>query len=87
MSSLLARRAGYGPRARPGRVQTSSLTAVEDNYSDYFNSFANFAHQWPSDSALKTYRREVPGSIPNRACRPSRSEFSVFFSETRENAG
>ena len=27
--------------------------------------------------ALKTGRREVPGSIPGLACRPSRSEFSV----------
>ena len=30
-------------------------------------------------------RREVAGSIPGRACRPSRSEFSVVFSETRIN--
>ena len=35
--------------------------------------------------ALKTGRREVPGSIPGRACRPSRSEFSVVFSKTRVN--
>ena len=32
---------------------------------------------------LKTRRREVPGSNLGRACRPSRSEFSVVFSETR----
>ena len=30
-------------------------------------------------------RREVPGSIPGRACRPSRSEFSLVFSEIRIN--
>ena len=34
---------------------------------------------------LKTGRREVPGSNPGRACRPSRSEFSAVFSETRVN--
>ena len=39
--------------------------------------------QWRSGSALKTGRREVPGSIPGRACRPGRLEFSVVFSETR----
>ena len=27
----------------------------------------------------------MPGSNPGRACRPSRSEFSVVFSETRVN--
>ena len=36
---------------------------------------------------LETGRREVPGSNPGRACRPSRSEFSVVFSETRVNTG
>ena len=36
---------------------------------------------------LKTGRREVPGSNPGRAGRPSRSEFSVVFSETRVNTG
>ena len=36
---------------------------------------------------LKTGRREVPGSNPGRVCRPSRSEFSVVFSETRVNTG
>ena len=33
---------------------------------------------------LENGRREVPGSIPGRACR---SEFSVVFSETRVNTG
>ena len=36
---------------------------------------------------LKTCRREVPGSIPDNTCRPSRSQFSVVSSETRVNAG
>ena len=34
---------------------------------------------------LKPGRREVLGSNPGRACRHSRSEFFVFFSETRLN--
>ena len=37
-------------------------------------------HQWPRGSALKTGRRQVPSSIPGRACRPNRSEFFVVFS-------
>ena len=41
--------------------------------------------QWPSDSSIKTGRGQVPGSISGRACLPSRSEFSVFFSETHVN--
>ena len=36
---------------------------------------------------LKTGKRGVQGSNPGRACRPSRSEFSVVFSETRVNMG
>ena len=40
-----------------------------------------------SAETLKTGRREVPGSTPGRTCRPSRSEFSVVFSETRVNTG
>ena len=47
----------------------------------------NLPHQWQSGSALKTGRREMPGSIPGRACRPSRSEFSVVFFETRVKTG
>ena len=45
------------------------------------------AQQWPYDSALKTGRRQLPGSILDHACRPSRSEFSLVFSETRVNTG
>ena len=36
---------------------------------------------------LKTGRQEVPGSNPGRACRPSRSEFPMVFSETLVNTG
>ena len=36
---------------------------------------------------LKTGRWEGPGLNPGRACPPSRSEFSVVFSETRVNTG
>ena len=36
---------------------------------------------------LKTGRREVPDSNAGHACRPSLSEFSVVFSETRVNTG
>ena len=43
-----------------------------------------WSHQW---LCSKTGRREVPGSFLGRACQPSRSEFSVVFSETRVNTG
>ena len=43
-----------------------------------------WSHQWLRS---KIGRREVPGSFLGRACRPSRSEFSVVFSETRVNTG
>ena len=35
----------------------------------------------------QTGRREVPGSNLGSACRPSRSQFSVVFSEIRVNTG
>ena len=44
-------------------------------------------HQWLSGSAPKIGRRGVPGSILGRASLPTRSEFSVVFSETRLNTG
>ena len=44
-------------------------------------------HQSRSGSALKAGRWEVSGSIPGRACRPSRSEFFVVFFETRVYTG
>ena len=55
------------------------------------NFFLKFLNRNSSTSGgvvtLKTGRREVPGSNPGRACRPTRSEFSVVFSETRVNIG
>ena len=47
--------------------------------------FINFTQ--PGDSALKTGRLGVPGSIPGHACQLSRSEFSVVFSEISINMG
>ena len=46
-----------------------------------------WTQQWLCGSALKTGRREVPGSIPNHACQPSHSEFPVVFSKTLLNSG
>ena len=42
--------------------------------------------QPPPVAVLKTSRREVLVFIPGRNCRPSHSEFSMVFSETRINA-
>ena len=36
---------------------------------------------------LKTGRGKVPGSNPSCACRPSHSDFSMVFFETRVNTG
>ena len=44
-------------------------------------------HQWRSCYALEIGKREVPGSNPGRACRPSRLDFSVIFFEIRLNMG
>ena len=38
-------------------------------------------------ATLKTGGLEVPGLNPDRACRPSRSEFSEIFSETLPHGG
>ena len=51
-----------------------------------YDSYLKEPHQW-QPVTLKTGRWEVPGSNPGRACRPSRSEFSVVFSETSINVG
>ena len=50
----------------------------------------NFSCLGPTSGTVltvKTERREVPGSNPGRACRPSHSEFSVVFAETLVNMG
>ena len=46
-----------------------------------------FGTTFGTEVTLRTREREMPGSNPGRACRPSRSEFSVVFSETRVNTG
>ena len=48
-------------------------------------SNAVLPYQWRSGSALKAGRQVVPSSFPGLAYRPSRSEFSMVFSETRVN--
>ena len=66
------------------------------NITNYFGPFAflkvySYVHlrdvPQRSGSALKTGRREVPGSISDRACPSNSLEFSVIFSETRANTG
>ena len=54
-------------------------------FSLNLNSNDISSHQWPGGSVFWTSRREVTCSIPERACRPRRSEFSMFFSKTRVN--
>ena len=44
-------------------------------------------HQWWRGSVLKAGRLELACSFPGRACRPSRSDISAVFSETRVNTG
>ena len=45
-----------------------------------------FLHLW-IEILISLVRREEPGSILGRSCQPSRSEFSVVFSETRVSTG
>ena len=76
-SGVVARRAGCYTKG-PG---------FEYRIRHGYKNVLPWPHQWLRGSALKTGRREVPDSIPGRACRSSRSEFSVVFSETRLNTG
>ena len=57
---------------------------LESRVSHTCQIVRTWPHQW-----LRSIigRREVPGSFLGPACRPSRSEFSVVFSETRVNMG
>ena len=64
--------------------QIKSLILISKTYK---NSHDYISPTSGSAITLKTGRPEVPGSNPGRACRPSRSEFSVVFSETRLNTG
>ena len=69
------------------KISLSSASAVK-MVRILLNDTALTSHilffQWPSCSAQIW---KVPGSSPGRACRPSRSEFSLVFSETSENTG
>ena len=50
----------------------------------------NLLHSGPTSGTavtLETGRREVPGSNHSRACRPSRSEFSMVFCECHVSTG
>ena len=55
------------------------------SWSEHSISYPSAPYQWRSGSVLKTGRLEVLGSNSDRACQPSRSEFSMVFSETRVN--
>ena len=54
-------------------------------YITYSNPCNGGPNSGCPDLLSKIGRREEPSSIPGRAYRPSRSEFSVIFSETRVN--
>ena len=55
------------------------------------NHIVGKAEKWTKKclSSFKSYSlsiiQEVPGSIPDHACRPSHSEFYLVFSETHVN--
>ena len=66
------------------------LNCIKNMYSlkiNYLNKPYQRSYQWLNGSVFKTSKQKVPGSIPGRACRISRSELSVVFSETRVNTG
>ena len=76
--------------------QQKTAVLWNNNFCNYilfwFLSFRTLICMWifssafyDSGSALKAGRWEVSSSIPVRAYRPSRLEFSVVFSETRVN--
>ena len=62
-------------------IKQTHEEVINNQFQQYFRPTSGTA------VTLKTGRREVPGSVPGHACRPSRSEFSVVFSETRVNTG
>ena len=67
-----------GPGTKGGMPSVGFFLSDRDPY---------LPHQWRSGFAFKAGRRELSGSIPERACRLSRSMFSVVFSETGINTG
>ena len=67
-----------------------TLLIMTGNILSNFNDTSLFNMYSPTSGrvvTLKTGRQEMLGPNPGRACRPSRSEFSVVFSETRVNTG
>ena len=57
---------------------------MKDIFSDFISNSTRL-HQRLSGSAHKTGRKEVPDSVTDRACRPSRWEFSGIFFKTLVN--
>ena len=67
------------------RSQVSTTLKLQSSSALFFQ-----VHNGPISGGavtLKTGTREMPGPNPGRACQPSRSEFSVVFSETCVNKG
>ena len=66
------------------QLYLNHLSVLQKGNIDLFLRCSSLKISPTSDLALtlKTGRREVPGSNPGRIYRPSRSEFSVVFSET-----
>ena len=67
----------------------SNKRTIINNYNEFeIESFQDFISPTSGAvEALKTGRREVPGSNPGRTSRHRRSKISLVFSETRVNKG
>ena len=63
--------------------RTSKRELVRESEENCLNPFEILS----SRAFCAQCRREVTGSISGRACWPSRSEFSMIFTETRVNTG
>ena len=83
-----SRKYGLGSLGKKGFLTSTFLRNCEGIQKwSIFNSLMQ-AHPTSGITVTPiTGRPEVPGSNPGLACRPSRSEFSVVFSETRVNTG
>ena len=78
-------------------VKIKFLAAIATNYSSiriltmmFAKKFFHFSvapHVWPRGCVLKTGRRDLPGSILDRACRLSHLELSMVFSVIRKYTG
>ena len=67
------------------KMRKAMWTIYCHNRSSNDNPVLHLAPSVAERVCAQTGRREVLGSILCRACRPSRSEFSVVFFETRVN--